>query len=305
MMNASSPRSAPTDALPTGFLFSQSNLQDYMDCRRRFLLRYLLNVTWPGLESEPALESERFMRLGERFHRLAQQYFIGAPQEALESSIREDELLQWWRHFARFANGLRQNEFIAPEFTVSAPLEGHRLLAKFDLVLMDEEGKFIIYDWKTARRRPRRERLMERMQTHVYPYLLARCGAGSHHSGAIPPESIELIYWFPSFPDQPERIAYSVARFEADHALLTNIIREIKQAARSLMGAQLGSLRAEEIFNSAFPKTTQNERCAYCVYRSLCDRGERAGDFDAEAAESETEDFEVHIDFEQVAEIAF
>ncbi len=304
-MNAPLSHSASTAAFPAGFLFSQSNLQDYVDCRRRFLLRYVFNVAWPGLESEPALESERFMRLGERFHRLAQQYFIGAPPEALESSIREDELLQWWGQFARFASGLRQSMFISPELTVSAPLEDHRLLAKFDLVLMNEAGKFIIYDWKTARRRPRRERLIERMQTHVYPYLLARCGAGFHHGEAIPPESIELIYWFPAFPDQPERIAYSAARFQADHALLTNLVREIKQAVGNLSEAQLADPPGGEVFDSAFPMTTQIERCAYCVYRSLCNRGERAGDFGAEAAESELEDFEVHIDFEQVAEIAF
>lgn len=304
-MNAPLPRSAAAAALPAGFLFSQSNLQDYVDCRRRFLLRYLFNVAWPGLESEPALESERFMRLGERFHRLAQQYFIGAPPQALEGSIREDELLQWWKQFERFAGSLRQRKFIAPELTLSAPLEDHRLLAKFDLLLINEEGKFILYDWKTARRRPRRERLMERMQTHVYPYLLARCGAGFHHGKAIPPESIELIYWFPAFPDQPERIVYNAARFQADHALLTNLVREIKQAVGNLSEAQLAGLPGGEVFDSAFPMTTQIERCAYCVYRSLCDRGERAGDFDAEVAENEMEDFEVHIDFEQVAEIAF
>ena len=46
-------------SLPEGFRFSQSSLQDYVDCRRRFQLRYLQNLAWPALQSEPALENER------------------------------------------------------------------------------------------------------------------------------------------------------------------------------------------------------------------------------------------------------
>ena len=45
--------------LPPGFQFSQRSLQDYVDCRRRFELRYLQNLAWPAVEAEPHLEQEK------------------------------------------------------------------------------------------------------------------------------------------------------------------------------------------------------------------------------------------------------
>jgi hypothetical protein len=47
-------------------------------------------------------------------------------------------------------------------------------------------------------------------------------------------------------------------------------------------------------------------RCAYCVYRSLCDRGVKAGELgDFEEGLEEGESFDFELDFEQIAEIAF
>ncbi len=59
-----------------------------------------------------------------------------------------------------------------------------------------------------------------------------------------------------------------------------------------------------------FPKTEQDERCRFCVYRSLCDRGQRAGDWDQvdqglDAELDEGEVFEFDIDFDQIAEVEF
>jgi len=34
--------------LPAPFTFSQSSLQDYYDCPRRFELRYLSRLIWPA-----------------------------------------------------------------------------------------------------------------------------------------------------------------------------------------------------------------------------------------------------------------
>src|SRR5512143_2637063 len=84
------------------FEFSQSSLQDYVDCRRRFQLRYLQRVAWPAIQAEPAREFERHIQRGERFHRLAQQYLVGVPVEKLDrmASADVDENLQrWWQNF--------------------------------------------------------------------------------------------------------------------------------------------------------------------------------------------------------------
>jgi hypothetical protein len=52
----------------------QSSLQGYVDCPRRFDLRYVQRLSYPAMESEPALENEKHQQEGEYFHRLAQQH---------------------------------------------------------------------------------------------------------------------------------------------------------------------------------------------------------------------------------------
>ena len=52
------------------FEFSQGSLQDYVDCQRRFQLRYVERQAWPAVEAEPFLEREEHSEQGRRFHRL-------------------------------------------------------------------------------------------------------------------------------------------------------------------------------------------------------------------------------------------
>ena len=63
--------------LPAEFQYSQSSLQDYVECQRRFELRYIQRQAWPAVEVEPILEKEEHMRQGAAFHRLLQQHDIG------------------------------------------------------------------------------------------------------------------------------------------------------------------------------------------------------------------------------------
>lgn len=315
--------------VPPGFLFSQSSLQDYGDCRRRFLLRYLLRLNWPAVESEPVQENEAYMEKGSRFHHLVQQSFSGVPLELLERQIHDDELLGWWQSFERFRRDLPPGPPEAlPEISLSAPFGAFRLIAKYDLLLCrgiyaagSESGgmnaaprnSFSIYDWKTSRNRPKRVWLSERLQTRVYPYLLVRAGAALNGGQPIPPEAIEMIYWFTAEPDKPERFPYSQERFEEDSEFLTGVLDEIQRRAKALPDLRPGpgmapiALTSELLdrMDAGFPRTAQTQRCAFCVYRSLCDRGEQAGDLADSDLDAEPPELDVHIELEQIAEIAF
>ncbi|RPJ37740.1 MAG: PD-(D/E)XK nuclease family protein, partial [Chloroflexi bacterium] len=149
------------------FEFSQSSLQDFTDCRRRFQLRYIQRVHWPAVQAEPAREFERHIQRGDRFHRLAQQYLVGVPEAQLARMAEADEdenLQRWWQNFldsipARL-NGRRY-----VEIGLQAPLDGFRLVAKYDLVLLRPDGLVTIYDWKTGTHRPSRASLLDRLQT--------------------------------------------------------------------------------------------------------------------------------------------
>lgn len=287
--------------LPKNFQFSQSSLQDYVDCPRRFQLRYIQRRAWPALDTAPALESELFMQRGAQFHHLVHQYFLGIPTEKLARQIEGDEMLEgWWQNFTDLQGFQNLEDLRArPEISLSAPLGEFRLMAKYDVVALTPSspahlpegkgGNFTIYDWKTSRKRPKREWLEKKLQTRVYPYLLTRAGAQLNGGQPIPPEQIEMIYWFTDFPDQPARFSYSEKQFTTAEAYLGGLIAEINN-----LGDDLAPLTKDEF------------RCNYCPYRSLCSRGNKAGLLDEMDEFNESEiGFELELDFEGITEVEY
>lgn len=271
---------------------SQSSLQDYNDCPRRFELRYLQHLAYPAIESEPALENEKHQQEGEYFHRLVQQHLIGIPAEQVGKLANTDNLQRWWENYlnAPDLRGLAQRPAskelggIYAEATLSAPLGKFRLVAKYDLIAINKDQS-LIFDWKTYRKRPKNEFLHIRWQTRVYRALLIQAGAHLNGGKSFIPEQIEMVYWFADFPAEPARFVYRMDQYKRDWAALIKIADEIASA-------------------SNFPKTDDVSKCSSCLYRSYCDRGIRAGDAADTELETAAEEL-FDINFEQIGEIAF
>jgi CRISPR/Cas system-associated exonuclease Cas4 (RecB family) len=267
-------------------ILSQSSLQDYMDCAQRFKLRYLDRLSYPAVETEPTLENEKHQQEGEYFHRLVQQHLIGIPAEQIAKFANTPNLQRWWENFqnSKDLTALRDMSSLYPEATLSAPLGKYRLLAKYDLIAL-QDGKATIYDWKTYRKRPRTEWLAARMQTRVYQALLVKAGAHLNKGQPFEPEQIEMIYWFADFPTEPARFAYTSAQFKRDWDLLIKLSDEITAAP-------------------SYPLTEDRQKCLYCTYRSYCERGIQAGTMEQAETEMEAEEL-FDVNFEQIGEIAF
>jgi CRISPR/Cas system-associated exonuclease Cas4 (RecB family) len=249
-------------ALPSDFQFNQSNLQDFVDCRRRFQLRHLFKVAWPGVEVEPALEHERRIRRGADFHRMIHQSILGIPGDRLMQGLQEPELKMWWDNFLAYGMQDLPGEVI-PEVLLSTMVGEYRLVAKYDLIAFHEDGRIVIVDWKTTLKRPSRNVLMDRMQTTVYPYLLVQAGSHLAQVEGITPDQIEMVYWFAEYPKEPERFKYDLKKFQQDEDELTRIIEEIVA-----------------LDEDQFYLTEREQYCTSCQYRSLCQRGVEAGPAD-------------------------
>ena len=63
--------------LADNFIFSANNLQDYLDCPRRFELKYILKQNWPAITSQPVQEMENKILMGNRFHLLGPSISLG------------------------------------------------------------------------------------------------------------------------------------------------------------------------------------------------------------------------------------
>jgi len=279
-------------SLPNTFQFSQSSLQDFDTCPRRFKLRYLEKLRWPAIESEPVEAAERLAELGQDFHRLVQQHLVGLDVDTLNASLgsAEAELRQWWQNYLAHRPAALFESQIYPELTLSTPLRGYRLLARFDALAAQPDGTFVIIDWKTSEQKPARQVLEQRMQTRVYPYVLAMAGAAFNNGQPIKPAAIKMVYWYPQYPDEPEIFKYNQKLLRRDERLLSDLIERVKHAAE----------------HDDFPLVETQKPCMYCIYRSLCNRGVQAGTLLPEWAEDKTGETDgLALEWDQIAEIQF
>ncbi len=271
--------------------FSQHKLQDYVDCARRFQLRYLAEQPSPALIVDSPLELERLVQRGADFHHLVHQHLLGLDVDRLEASIQDPRLAAWWRTYLEHPPAGLPREVVRPEVVLAAPLPvpgtaGARLVARFDLLAADPGGRLAIVDWKTVARLPARGRLEQRLQTRVYRYLAVEAGATFNGGRRPQPEQVEMVYWFAAHGGHTERFAYDSAQHAADHEYITGVVAEI-------------ATRDEPIW----PLTPDRQQCRFCNYRSLCERGVKAGSL--ENLEDDVEALDIEIDLEQVAEVEF
>ena len=269
--------------LPENFSFNQQNLQDYVDCTRRFYLRHIQKLEWPAIESEPVREQESLLQLGQQFHLMVQQNFAGVPAEAITDSTGDPELLFWWQEFnalkINYLPGLKYCEVL-----YSVPFASYRLVAKFDLLIIEAEKKATIYDWKTSQHPPKRTTLQSRLQTKVYPLVLSLVSASSKVMSAIDAEKIQMIYWYPDPLISPIQFDYSNSQMQEDSSYIAGLINEISNRPID-----------------SFEKTSQESRCKFCRYRSLCERGLQAGDISKSEESIDTNDTIFDIDFDQIS----
>lgn len=239
--------------LPAAFVYSQASLQDFVDCRRRFQLRYVQRLAWPAQPGDPALDAEKRMIAGQRFHRLVQQYLHGL----LPAGFRpRGELGQWWQAYLDFIARPQVRPYFEAgaerrvECRLSASLAGRRVSAVLDCLAL-RDGRALIFDWKTGRPPADPAALEARLQTRVYRYVLVK--AGEQVTGRpLDPQAVALVYWFASPPGYV-RLAYSREKHQEDEAYLAGLVTTI-----------------EGLGPDDFPRAGDPAASRYCLYRSLC-----------------------------------
>ncbi len=292
--------------LPETFAFSQSSLQAYQDCPRRFWLTFVQQLPWPAVEAAPVQDFEQRMRLGERFHQLVQRREHGMDADLLAQAL-EPPLDGWFQAYLQHRPLDLPTDFTEVERVLSIPfgnpLGRYRLAAKYDLIAVEQgaagrPGRVVIVDWKTTARPTPRQILEQRLQTVVYPFVLVEASAALPW-GPVEPEQVEMRYWFTAAPEAPVVFSYSAERHAAARNQLQALFTEI--------------LEGEE--EADFPKTPDTEAnrrrlCNFCVYRSRCDRGVLPGslaELEAGAPEFFAVDLATALEFtlDDVEELAF
>jgi hypothetical protein len=246
------------NSLPNGFTFSQSSLQNFVDCRRWFWLRHVENASWPPPATAFQAEQEARMRRGKEFHKLIQRYINGVPEPILTASISgadmDIELYTWWQRFlSRFGEQIPELRYAETGLTGS--LAGWRLMALYDLVVLKPDGSIDIYDWKTSEHKPKRQKLANKLQTKVYLWLIASRGRDLFPQWSGDVNSIRMSYWFADTQPEFETFTNSSEQFYNDGVYLSGLI----QTATTLTKAD-------------FQPADEVGPCHYCPYPSYCNR---------------------------------
>lgn len=285
--------------LPSDFVFSQSNLQTYSDCARRFWLTYVQRLPWPAVEATPVQEVEYVMRLGEAFHRAIQRAEAGIPPELVAMQL-EDPLDTWFAAYQQHRPRDLPESTRIIESVLTMPLQVgtdgpvYRMMAKFDLLAIEPGERAVIIDWKTSRRRTEAHFLRQKLQSQVYPYLVVEVSK-TQAWGPLTPEQVEMRYWFTAAPDEPVVLRYNTQQHAANHQLFQRLLSQIVAG------------QSEDDFPKA-PDTEaiRSRLCAYCPYRSRCDRGVTPGDLaQVNDLEEIIYDLALEVNLEDVTEIAF
>jgi len=253
------------EVAPRRLTFSQSSLETLERCPRRFYLRYIRDLAWPAPLTTAEEEWEASMRRGQLFHLLVQQSAMGVDVAPTVSALGDPELRQWWRHFCEHPPRGATGGALHTEIELSASIGPHRLVAKLDRVVCGPDGAVRIFDWKTGRAPPDRERLASSWQTTVYRYAVVESFGLAR---GVAPEQVELVYWHAAYPHALTPITYSRAEHAAARGRIQSAVSRVATAGSS---------------EEAFAATPENGECLRCPYRSYCERGRSAApDLDSE-----------------------
>ena len=270
------------------FILNQSNLQDFIECPRRFQLRVVEEQSWPAAASTPIDSSERSLLLGNRFHQACHQFFLGIPPSKIIQTLSDPVLIEMFDAFVDYGKTLINQPHFSEQM-LQLSFGNHVLNAKFDLIV-EQNDQIWIVDWKTSPLKPPLSQLSDRVQTYLYPYIFAQSGSGLFGQDNILPENIFLSYWYP---------------LSSDPAVIFQYSSDQHDQVKKRLGLLLDEIDKYLISNDKFPLTDDQEKCQYCPFRSLCDRGVEAGLFSPSFTPEDNDSLDFRIDMDQISEIEF
>ncbi len=220
------------------FYYSQNSLGIFKRCPKMF--EYIYKDGISGKEMDPKLKKR--IEAGTNFHILAERYFNGMKDYFY---IKDGELLEW---MAVLEEKYPEDIDCRSEFEIRQNKDGIKLMAKYDLVVIDND-KIKIVDFKTNKNPYNLEVMEEHIQTKVYMYLL-----GENLKKMFPKikiEDISMEYFQLNYPENQILIKYTEKKHEINKKILGELIGEINK-------------------NKKYLHLKNNGTCVKCGFESFC-----------------------------------
>jgi len=207
------------ERLNSKFYYSQSSLGAYERCPKMFKYLYI-----DGISGITKPEIQEKIELGIAFHTLAERHFIGMEDYFY---VKDSKLLNWVKILKEhFSKNLKYKS----EFEIKQDKDGISMIAKYDL-LVEEDDKIRIIDFKTNEKEYNLNLLEDNMQTKVYMFLL-----GENMKKIYPRRELEDItmeYFQLNFPESKIKIEYNEKKHKKNKLYIMKLLEKIEKSKKN------------------------------------------------------------------------
>lgn len=228
------------------FTYSQNSLNTYKSCPFKFKYKYIDNINW-RYDDIGSREYYDSLKWGRDFHLLCERYFSNIP---IGNSDNEN-FNQWMKKIEKLLPLDEENLYL-PEYEVRLNFNGREILAKFDLVVINQYN-ISLWDWKTESQKISYKNALNRMQTRVYMFLaeeVIRKELYPNHKI----ENISMNYYQPELEDEPITIRYSKEMHNENIINISSYIENIEGTD----------------FSNNIDVIKNKKHCKYCEFDKLC-----------------------------------
>ncbi|MGK7958461.1 MAG: PD-(D/E)XK nuclease family protein [Crocosphaera sp.] len=175
---------------------SQGQLNLLELCPPQFQRVYLQQLSLP---ISPDVQEN--LLWGNQFHQLMQQHFLDLPLDSiLDRDQNLKKIVEALLKGVNEQHGLNSASWKEAEHYRCLEKGNYLLTAIYDLLIVDE-NKAQILDWKTYLQPQNKKKLENNWQTKLYLYLLAE-------TSNYLPEQMSMTYWFVKIPHEPQFLTF-------------------------------------------------------------------------------------------------
>ncbi|GAA0241374.1 PD-(D/E)XK nuclease family protein [Metaclostridioides mangenotii] len=287
------------------FNYSQNSINTYKSCPVKFKYKYIDKINWmkDDIESRGYYDS---LKTGLDFHLLCERYFNSIPVGMDMISDNDRNKFTKWIERVKRDIPIEQNKKYLTEYEIALNLNGNKIQAMYDLLVVGEDS-IEIWDWKTESRKINYKNVESRVQTIVYMFL-AKEVIPKLFGIKVDFENVKMTYYQPGFEDTKISILYDKEKHKTFKNYIVKYLDMIKKTDFNykddifLNDADSVQNDGEMLYNNniermcwesdestidtgenAIKLVKNKKHCNYCEFNKLCNNK----DVDFEILESE------------------
>gem|GEM_PF-332165 len=287
------------------FNYSQNSINTYKSCPVKFKYKYIDKINWmkDDIASRGYYDS---LKTGLDFHLLCERHFNSMPVGV--DMISDDDRNKFTKWIERVKRDIpiEQNKKYLTEYEIALNLNGNKIQAMYDLIVVGEDS-IEIWDWKTESRKINYKNVESRVQTIVYMFL-AKEVIPKLFGIKVDFENVKMTYYQPGFEDTKISILYDKEKHKTFKNYIVKYVDMIKKTDFNykddifLNDADSVQNDGEMLYNNniermcwesdesnidtgenAIKLVKNKKHCNYCEFNKLCNNK----DVDFEILESE------------------